>query len=184
MRIGSGRFTGRRLHTPRGLATRPTSGRLKKSLFDTLASELEGARVLDLFAGAGALGLEALSRGAAFVVFVDRSRQAVEAIQTNLAELELEDQADILEKDVRSALLLLGDQKEAFDVVVMDPPYRARAEDAILNALDTEGLVAAGGQVAVEHHRKTELHEHYGRLGRQRELRAGESRFTLFTMLD
>jgi len=177
MRIGSGRLRGRQLHTPRGLATRPTSGRLKKSLFDTLATELESARVLELFAGAGALGIEALSRGAAFVLFVERSRQAVDAIRTNLMELEIEVQAGIIKKDVLSALLQLADKKE-----VLDPPYRARTEGVILNTLDSKGLVVGGGLVVVEHHHKTELRERYGCLSRLRELTAGESRFTLFRM--
>ena len=182
MRIGSGRFRGRQLHTPRGLFTRPTSGRLKKSLFDTLATELESARVLELFAGAGALGIEALSRGASFVLFVERSRQAVDAIRTNLMELEIEVQAGIIKKDVLSALLQLADKKEVFDIVVLDPPYRARTEDVILNTLESKGLVVGGGLVVVEHHHKTELRERYGCLSRLRELTAGESRFTLFRM--
>ena len=109
MRIGSGRFRGRKLHAPKGQETRPTGARLKKSLFDVLGAELENARVLDLFAGAGALGLEALSRGAAEVVFVEKGRRAAEAIRKNIDELGVDERTELRVLSVRAALTGLAE---------------------------------------------------------------------------
>ena len=123
MRIGSGRFRGRKLHVPKGQETRPTGARLKKSLFDVLGAELENARVLDLFAGAGALGFEALSRGAAEVVFVEKSRRAADAIQKNIDELGVDERTELRVLSVRSVLAALADRERPFDLVFADPPY-------------------------------------------------------------
>ena len=126
MRIGSGRFRGRKLQAPKGQETRPTGARLKKSLFDVLGAELENARVLDLFAGAGALGLEALSRGAAEVVFVEKGRRAAEAIQKNIDELGVDERTELWVWSVHSALTGLAEQDRSFDLVFADPPYRSQ----------------------------------------------------------
>lgn len=183
MRIGSGELRGRRLHAPKGTATRPTSARLKKSLFDVLAASfdgLEGARVLDLFAGAGALGLEALSRGAARAVFVERGRKAVDVIRRNIAELGVEEKSELLPVDVRAALAKLAEAGESFQLVFADPPYEAGALHGVLTSLGVGGLVEDGGLVVVEHHHKQELLESYGDLTRFRLLKSGESCFTLY----
>ena len=177
MRIGSGALRGRKLHAPKGQQTRPTSGRLKKSLFDVLAPRLEDAVVLDLFAGAGALGIEALSRGAKHAVFVEKARRACDAIERNLEELALEGRAELRRGDVRAKLVELGGP---FDVVFADPPYGSGALGATLAALGDSELVARGGLVVVEHHHKEELGESHGRLETYRVLRSGESCFTLY----
>ncbi len=188
MRIGSGTFSGRRLHAPKGGSTRPTSARLKKSLFDVLASSagLEDARVLDLFAGAGALGLESLSRGAAMAVFVERGRKAADVIQRNIDELGVVERGELLAMDVRAALTKLEHAGEAFDLVFADPPYDADADadvdvlSRLLSALGAGELVVSDGLVVVEHHHKQELLESYGELTRFRLLKSGESCFTLY----
>jgi 16S rRNA (guanine966-N2)-methyltransferase len=180
MKIGSGEMSGRRLHAPRGDRTRPTSGRLRKSLFDVLSSRLSEARVLDLYAGSGSLGLEALSRGAASSTFVERGRPACEAIRRNVEELRLGDRVEILAKDVWSALSKLDHREERFDVVFADPPYRSAEPDKLLALLGGKDLVRPGGLVALEHHHKRELRERYGSLVRLRLLKAGESTLTLY----
>ncbi len=180
MRIGSGRFRGRKLHAPKGQETRPTGARLKKSLFDVLAAELESARVLDLFAGAGALGLEALSRGAAEAVFVDKGRRAGEAIEKNIDELDVGGSAELRLQSVRSALSKLAEEDRQFDIVFADPPYRSDELEKLLRALGETSLVAEDGLVVVEHHHKLELQERYGALELVRRLKAGESCFTLY----
>jgi len=182
MRIGGGELRGRKLHTPRGSATRPTSARLKKSLFDVLASSLnglDGARVLDLFAGAGALGLESLSRGASRALFVERGRKAADVIRRNIEELGVEDRGALMVMDVRAALTKL-DGEEAFDLVFADPPYAAGELARVLSALGGGEVVARDGLVVVEHHHKQDLLETYGELTRFRLLKSGESCFTLY----
>jgi 16S rRNA (guanine966-N2)-methyltransferase len=180
MRIGSGEFRGRMLKGPPGIKTRPTSARLKKSLFDVLSRRIAGAYVLDLYAGVGALGLEALSRGAATTVFVERRRQAAAAIRDNVEALELTERASLVAKDVWSALSRLSADLERFDIIFADPPYRSSEPDKLLRFLGEEVLLASAGIVVIEHHHKDELDARYGRLERLRELKAGESRLTLY----
>lgn len=180
MKIGSGEMQGRRLHAPRGARTRPTSGRLKKSLFDVLSSRLPGTRVLDLYAGSGSLGLEALSRGAESAVFVERGRPACEAIRKNIRELGVGGRAEILSKDVWSALSKLVHREEHFDLVFADPPYRSGESDRLLRYLGEKDLLHPGGLVVLEHHHKRELRDRYGSLVRLRMLKAGESTLTLY----
>ena len=151
LRIVGGVARGRRLVVPpRG--TRPTSDRAREGLFNTLAAELEleGARVLDLFAGSGALGLEALSRGASLVTFVEHDRVAADALRRNLHTVDLPGGA-VLRCTVESYLVAAG-ADEPYDVVLMDPPYAY--EDGrlaiVLTGLDDDRWLAAGGMVVVE----------------------------------
>lgn len=180
MRIGSGELKGRKLYAPKGSSTRPTSARLKKSLFDVLAATVDGARVLDLFAGAGALGLESLSRGAAGAVFVERGRKAADVIRRNIDDLGVDGRAELMAMDVRVALAKLAQEGEQYNLVFADPPYQAGALDGVLMLLGAGELVGDGGLVVVEHHHKQELLETYGVLSRFRLLKSGESCFTLY----
>jgi len=180
MRIGSGAMRGRRLHAPRGERTRPTSGRLKKSLFDVLAGRLPEARVLDLYAGSGALAFEALSRGAAEAVVVERNRKACDSIRRNASELRLSGRVEILTMDVASAVSKLRHRGDRFDVIFADPPYRSSEPDHLLVHLGDGLLFAEGGLLVLEHHHKRELRDRYGSLIRLRVLKAGESILTLF----
>ena len=124
MRIVAGRYGGRRLASPPGAATRPTSDRVREALFSILGP-LDGERVLDLFAGSGALGLEALSRGAGAAVFVDRAPRAVAAVRANLDALGIS--ADVRRQEARAALRAAAARAEAYDLVFLDPPYRHAA---------------------------------------------------------
>ncbi len=184
MKIGSGRFRGRSLHVPKGLKTRPTSGRLKKALFDIIAADLPGAVVLDLFAGAGALGLEAISRGASYVVFVERRKAAVTAIESNLEKLGVADQADVFQGEATKALHHLSKRHEWVHVVLLDPPYDSGVYETVMRRIDETSIVAPEGLVIIEHHHKCELEEAYGRLCRDRLVRAGESCLTFYRLGD
>jgi 16S rRNA (guanine966-N2)-methyltransferase len=152
MRIIAGHAHGRRLKAPRGLHTRPTSARARESIFSRLAvrMDLDGVRVLDIFAGSGSLGIESLSRGAAHVTFVDSSRDAAAAIRANLAQLELSDRARIVMSDVRRALGELARSHESFDLVFVDAPFKNDISAEVLALLAEHQLVALDGWVVVE----------------------------------
>jgi 16S rRNA (guanine966-N2)-methyltransferase len=152
MRIIAGHAHGRRLKAPRGLHTRPTSARARESIFSRLAVriDLNGVRVLDIFAGSGSLGIEAFSRGAAHVTFVDSSRDAAAAIRANIAQLELSDRALIIMSDVRRALGELGRSRESFNLVFVDAPFKNDMSAEVLTLLGEHQLVAPGGWIVVE----------------------------------
>jgi 16S rRNA (guanine966-N2)-methyltransferase len=155
MRVVAGIHRGRTLRAPAGRETRPTSDRVREALFSILGPSIERARVLDLFAGSGALGIEALSRGAAEAVFVDRSRKATQAIRANLDALGIE--ADVRPLEARAALRAASGRGEAYDLVFLDPPYRLAAE---LGRELSEGLttvLAPGARVVTESDRRAPL---------------------------
>lgn len=154
MRVVSGTFGGRRLHAPPGRDTRPTSDRVREALFSVLG-DIVGARVLDLYAGSGALGLEALSRGAVSCEFVDRAPAAIAAIRRNLDALGID--APVHRRDALRALIDASRRGAAYDLVVLDPPYRhpAGLGRALSEALPA--VLAPGGRVVTESDRRSPL---------------------------
>jgi 16S rRNA (guanine966-N2)-methyltransferase len=178
LRIIAGRFRGRKLKSPPSRQTRPTSDRLRETLFDILAPGIEGARFLDLCAGTGAVGIEALSRGAVHVTFVDQSRKMCGLIESNLAALN--DDADSHEIVVSEALdyvrRLVQKGSPAFEFVFFDPPYAALYE-ALLGAVGEHAsqMLAADGILIVEHYKKNSLPPEFNQLTRYRELKQGDS---------
>lgn len=120
--LTGGRFRGRSLKTPEGMETRPTSAKIRQALFNVLGHDLSGIDFLDLFAGCGSVGLEALSRGARSAVFVENSRPALGALQANIKSLGYEDQSRVISEDVRQ-LLSKGQLQAKFDLVFVDPPF-------------------------------------------------------------
>lgn len=152
MRVLTGESKGKRLRVPRGRDVRPTSARVKKSIFDTLGNFCSGAKTLDLFSGSGSLGIEALSRGADFSVFVEKNPAAARVVSANLESCGYFDSAKILNFDFRKALSILRAEGEKFDLVFMDPPYQfLRDASPIVIALEVRGLVAEEGIMVVEH---------------------------------
>jgi 16S rRNA (guanine966-N2)-methyltransferase len=143
MRVIAGDLGGRRIQSPKGSTVRPTSDRVREAIFNTLFSMgvLEGARVMDLFAGTGALGIEALSRGAAHCTFVDRDRGAVALIEANVAALGIEDRATV----VRADALAHVDRSGPVDVVLADPPYQFDGFTELGAAVDADLLVVEAG---------------------------------------
>jgi 16S rRNA (guanine966-N2)-methyltransferase len=178
MRVIGGTYRSRRLIAPRGLATRPTSDRLRETLFNVLAPRIEGAIFADLFAGSGAVGMEALSRGASLVYFVDNATPAVNAIRHNLAALGIHSGFRIEASSVSSALRRLSDATERCEIVFLDPPYEASEDYArtltYIGQLP-DSLLSPGGMVIAEHSRKTPLEEGYGPLERYRVLEQGDA---------
>lgn len=151
MRIIAGRLKGRRLVAPRGDVTRPTADQVRLALMDALMPYLPGARVLDLFAGAGGVGLEALSRGATHATFVERDARAVDALRRNVSALGVAESTRVMRADVARALAALARAGERFDIVFADPPYEGGALGSALTALAEGGLAAPGAIVVAQH---------------------------------
>jgi 16S rRNA (guanine966-N2)-methyltransferase len=157
MRIVAGLYRGRRIAAPPGDATRPTSDRVRESLFSILGP-LDGARVLDLFAGSGALGLEALSRGAAHVTFVDDANPAIRAIRANLEALEVAREATAVRRqDARAFMRAARTAGHQYDLVLLDPPYRLAPELGRELSPALAELIAAGGRIVCESDRRAPL---------------------------
>ena len=155
MRIIAGAWRGRRIEAPPGMATRPTADRVRETLFSMLASRLgsfEDLRVADLFAGSGALGLEALSRGGAHATFVDNDPKAAAIIRGNAAKLGASDRIQLLSG---SALVL--PKAEAFDLILADPPYSPGSGSALVKAVIAADWLAEGGWMCVETDRRDEV---------------------------
>lgn len=159
MRVVAGRFGGRRLTAPRGQATRPTSDRVREALFSVLGP-LDGLVVLDLFAGSGALGIEALSRGARHATFVDDAPAALKAVHANLSTLDLDAhgaEAEVRRQDARAFLRGARAARQEYDLVFLDPPYRVAAELGRELSPLLAGLLAPAARVVSESDRRTPL---------------------------
>jgi 16S rRNA (guanine(966)-N(2))-methyltransferase RsmD len=185
MRIIAGIYRSRPLAAPAGLATRPTSDRLRETLFNVLAPRIKGANFLDLYAGSGAVGLEALSRGAAHVDFVERAEPALRVLRGNLARLGLTAGFRIHNTSVKAILRKMGGGA-AFDVVFLDPPYDAAEEyEAVLGLLGGAAavLLADGAVVIAEHRKKERLEDAYAALKRTRLLEQGDAALSFYTVV-
>ncbi|MFP4158315.1 MAG: 16S rRNA (guanine(966)-N(2))-methyltransferase RsmD [Desulfobacterales bacterium] len=151
MQIIGGEFKGRKLFTPPGVKTRPTSGKVREAVFNICASMVHGARVADLFAGTGAMGIEALSRGARHAVFVEADRETARLIERNLSACGAQDRAAVLCLDLLRGPQALAGLGSAFDLVFMDPPYNSEALSPALENLLKSGALAPGATVVIEH---------------------------------
>ena len=154
MRIIAGEMRSRKLKAPEGMDTRPTADRVKEALFSILQGRLYGARVLDLYAGSGALALEAISRGADSAVLADCAAKACQAIQENIGALGCGEKAKLLRMKDTAALAALQEQKDSFDLIFLDPPYRMDTAP-ICRGLVAAGLLRSGGMIVIEHGRET-----------------------------
>jgi 16S rRNA (guanine966-N2)-methyltransferase len=178
MRVIAGEFKGRNLKSPPSMQVRPTSDRLRETLFNVIAAHVPDARFLDLCAGSGAVGIEALSRGAAHVTFVDRSRRSCQLIEANLKLCQVpEEQSDIYCSEVTE--FLRQDNTDKWDIIFLDPPYKTDYL-RILHILGSLKLFNEGGILIVEHHHKTVLPEAVGKLSRTRVLKQGDSSLSFY----
>jgi 16S rRNA (guanine(966)-N(2))-methyltransferase RsmD len=183
MRIIAGSLRSRTLEAPLGLATRPTSDRLRETLFNVLAARIQGAAFLVLYAGSGAVGIEALSRGAARVEFVERAPKALKALRTNLVKLGIVGGFRIDSSSVAVALKHLGNGNERFDLFFLDPPWDKATEYAATLGLlggSAAGLLADGALIIAEHRRKERLEDRYGSLQRTRLLEQGDAALSFY----
>jgi 16S rRNA (guanine(966)-N(2))-methyltransferase RsmD len=180
MHIIAGRLKGQRLVTPRGHRTRPTADQVRIALMDTLTPRLSGARFLDLFAGAGGVGLEALSRGAARAVFVEQDAAAVTALRRNIGTLRVQGATRIIRADAGRALGLLAADGERFELIFLDPPYDAGLVVKTLTRLADGSLTTADTLVVAQHFTKQPPPDSVGALTAFRARRFGETTLTFF----
>jgi len=187
MRIIAGTFRSRQLKSLKGLTLRPTSDRLRETLFNVLQSRIEGSRFVDVFAGTGAVGIEAVSRGAKEVVFIENHRPTAELIRKNLESLEVRTGVRVLPIDAMRGLQKLAAEHAVnrsllFDIVFLDPPYAAADEyEQVLTFLRDAALLNPGGLVVAEHRRSFDLPKTVGRLDAVRTLQQSDASLTFYT---
>ena len=179
MRVISGKFKSRRLKGTPPSGIRPTSDKLKETLFNILSGRVEGAAFLDGCAGMGGIGIEAISRGASYVYFIDQSRKACQIIRENLKSLDVEEGFEILQLDLIKALDLI---RTPLDIAFVDPPYeREELYEACLNRFGTGTLLSSEGLLIVEHSKRKELPATTGNLRRIRSLVQGDAALAFYT---
>ncbi|SPD72132.1 RNA methyltransferase, RsmD family [uncultured Desulfobacterium sp.] len=164
MRITGGKIRGRVLFSPRGMDIRPTTDRVREAIFDILGQDMSGLKVLDLFAGTGIFGIEALSRGAGHAVFIDNSKQALNLIKKNLSLCGFEDSATILKADLKKVFRLNHQMLRAIDLIFLDPPYGKDLIIPLLEWISQTDTLRYGASVIAELSRKEDLPDTISRL--------------------
>ncbi len=180
MRVIGGIAKGRRLKTARGWDIRPTSDYLKGVFFDILQRRVQDASFLDLFAGSGNVGIEAMSRGARGATFVDCSSQSMAVIRMNVAAIGLQDRAELMRSDVLKAIETMKNRGQKFSFIFIDPPYRSGLLHSTLLSLSCHDLLSEEGMIVVEHFHKEQLSHHLPGLIWDREIRHGESKLSFY----
>jgi 16S rRNA (guanine(966)-N(2))-methyltransferase RsmD len=183
MRVIAGTYRSRPLTAPPGLSTRPTSDRLRETLFNVLAPRIQGSSFLDLYAGSGAMGIEALSRGAACITFVERAAPAAKILRANLDRLAISKGFRIHSGSVATFLRRPRAGAAEFDIAFLDPPYDAATEYATILSLlggQASAFLASGAIVIAEHRKKEKLDTCYGALQRTRLLEQGDAALSFF----
>ena len=186
MRVISGSARGRRLLTPKDWHIRPTSDRVKESLFNILTALLgnfSGLRLLDVFAGTGNLGIEALSRGAAAAVFIDENREAVTLVKKNLELAGFADRSKVLQKEALSALKWLEKSEGPFGLVFLDPPYQVGLSEKVLEYLASAELIDESSMVIAETAAKEKLPSEFGRLQEFDKRVYGDTALSFFSLV-
>lgn len=186
MRVIAGTYRSRQLIAPRGMQTRPTSDRLRETLFNILAPRLDGCRFVDLYAGTGAVGIEAMSRGAAHVWFAENAEPALASLRANLSALKISRGFTLEDRGTGAMLQRLGKLPEPVDIVYLDPPYEAEDEyEGTLNFFGSvrgRAIVAPSGVVVAEHSSKEKLAMRYGGLEQTRLLKQGDAALSFFSL--
>ncbi|HEY5056354.1 MAG TPA: 16S rRNA (guanine(966)-N(2))-methyltransferase RsmD [Acidobacteriaceae bacterium] len=183
MRVIAGEYRSRLLQAPRGVTTRPTSDRLRETLFSVLGPLVEGSRFVDLYAGSGAVGIEAISRGAEFVWFAESARPAVAAIRANLSALKVAGGFALEDRSVAKLLQALVEKERAAEILFLDPPYEEAEEyESTLKfiARNHATMLADGAVIVAEHSRKKPLEARYSVLERTRVLEQGEASLSFY----
>jgi 16S rRNA (guanine966-N2)-methyltransferase len=180
LRVIAGIARGRKLKAPKGVNTRPTTDKIKESMFNIIQANIEGRDVLDLFAGTGALGIEAISRGASSAIFVDSDIYACKTIIENLTALGFDINAVVMRKDILLALKALSKESKSFDLIFMDPPYGSGLELSTLLDLVKFNIIREGGIIVIEHSSKDALPQNVGPVKQLKEREYGTTKLTFY----
>jgi 16S rRNA (guanine(966)-N(2))-methyltransferase RsmD len=168
MRVVSGKCKGHPLKAVPGQSTRPTTDKVKESIFNMIGPYFEGGVGLDLFGGSGGLGIEALSRGLDQVIFVDKEQKAIQTIKSNVETCRLSEQVEIYRNDAERAVKALIKREASFDLIFLDPPYHNHKLKALISILDVNHLLKENGAIVVEHSVDSDLPDEIGQLTRKR----------------
>jgi 16S rRNA (guanine966-N2)-methyltransferase len=183
MRVIAGKFRSRKLNAPPGTDTRPTSDRLRETLFNVVGPRVVDSVWLDLYAGTGAVGIEAISRGARQVYFVESEKKAARVIRDNLKSLDIEDGFELLEREAAQAIRLLDSQVVQCDFCFIDPPYESHgAYEQILGFVSQSRLIGAESIVIAEHDKHFDPGGRFGALERYRELKQGDAVLSFYRL--
>ena len=180
MRIIGGKVGGMRLTPFEGNRIRPTLDRVKESLFSQIQPWLKDARFLDCFAGTGAIGLEAWSRGAKNIIFIEKEEPACDVIRTNIEKCKCTNTAMVLHSDALQALSWMKDNKYWFDIIYVDPPFDPDLYDVFLEKLANSTVLEKNSVVIVEHYHKKTLNESYGNIFLSRQRKVGDTKLSFF----
>ena len=181
MRVIAGEFRGRRLDPIEGTDIRPTSDRVKESLFNILGDAVVDSVFLDLFSGTGGVGIEALSRGAKHVVFIDTSLKSIKVLQGNLNHLNIKDNVEVFQKEYTTAISKLYKYNKQFDIIFIDPPYSIGMAQNVLELLDKNPIFSQSGLIIVEHDSKDEMPRRIGKLYLHRIKQYGNTSLSFYT---
>jgi len=179
-RIVAGKLKSRLVKTPKGDTVRPTSNRVRESVFSIVEDHAEDCCVLDLFAGAGSLGIEAISRGASHVTFVENSPHVVRVLKENIEHLDIQNRATVMKVDVFGVLKEFSTKGARFGMVFMDPPYSENLAHRVMKSLASSGVVAEDGIVVTEHGKADSLEQTYGELALTRVLKFGDTWVSIY----
>ncbi len=179
MRVIAGSARGITLETIEGLATRPTTDRVKEALFSMLHNELYDSEVLDLFSGSGSLGIEAASRGAKKVIMVENSKKCIEIIKKNVQKTKLSDKIEMIQRDVETFMNGLNGDRQ-FDFILMDPPYLMGFIEPLLEQIEVKMLLKGKGKIIIEHDIKDVLEETYGTLYLEKKKKYGKTAVSVY----
>lgn len=182
MRVISGKIRGLKLNSPKNDDVRPTTDRVKESLFNIISPYIMDSDILDLFAGIGSLGIECLSRGANKCIFVDNSNESINIVKSNIKKARVENESIVLNLDFKSAINSLSLRNQKFDVIFVDPPYYKNMFNNVLNGIDHNNLLKRDGIIVVEHDTEDKFPDNIGRLYKSRDRKYGNTTLTFYKM--
>ncbi|MNW56624.1 Ribosomal RNA small subunit methyltransferase D [compost metagenome] len=180
MRVVSGSARGRNLKAVPGTGTRPTTDKVKEALFSMIGPYFEGGQALDLFAGTGGLGIEALSRGMELAVFVDLEYKSIEVVRANLKTTGFEAKAEVYKNDAERAIKALSKREQKFDLVFLDPPYRLKHGDKLMESMDQLNLLSDGATIVLEYESTYVYPAAFGRFTEVRKAQYGETTLSIY----
>lgn len=157
MRVIAGKYKGHKLYSLTGVNTRPTLDRVKETLFNIIQNDIKGANVLDLFAGTGALGIEAISRGAEFSTFVDNNKNSINIINKNIEKVKAFDKVKVINTNYKDAIIKFKQEKSSFDIIFLDPPYNKNILKDLLESIKSLEILNDNGIIVIEHELELKL---------------------------